>query len=158
MTLTRQAAVDEAVRKARRFTRTMQDRDERLTRCFAILERAANAGDCCPTNNVLAELLGYSSGNGPSGLVNLLEVAGLIRVERSNDGRVVTIVRSGKRTAGVIRPPRPSDWSEDQDAILMDGIAEGEGFTAIGKMIGKSKSACISRFKKIAASMGEQAA
>lgn len=31
------------------------------------------------------------------------------------------------------------------------------GFTAIGRMIGKSKSACISRFHKIAAAMGQQA-
>lgn len=154
---TMQQAVDEAGRKARRYTRTMQDRDNRVEQCFAILERAANAGAACPTNNDLAEMLGYCSGNGPSGLVNLLEVAGCISVERSNCGRVVTINRTGKRTAGIVLKRRPGDWTADQDEILMDGIAEGEGFTAVGKILGKTKSACVSRFQKIAAAMGEQA-
>ncbi len=40
----------------------------------------------------------------------------------------------------------------------MDGLAEGVGFTELGRILGKSKSACISRFKKITAQMGSQAA
>ncbi|MFD1104601.1 SANT/Myb-like DNA-binding domain-containing protein [Sphingobium olei] len=155
--ITQQQAVEEAVRKAKRVTATTQYRDDRLQRCFAILERAANDGATCPTNNDLAEMLGYCSGNGPSGLVNLLEVSGYITVERSNCGRVVTISRTGKRTAGIIVQRRPGDWTEDQDAILMDGIAEGETFASVGAILGKTKSACKSRFSKIAAAMGEQA-
>ncbi len=131
--------------------------DGRAERCFAILERAANAGATCPTNVELADLLGYSSGNGPSGLVNLLEVSGLITVERSNMGRVVTIAKTGKRTGGIILKRRATDWSADQDAIMMGALAAETGFTAIGRMIGKSKNACISRFRKITAAMGEQA-
>jgi hypothetical protein len=127
-------------------------------RCLAILERAANAGDTCPTNTALADLLGYASGNGPSGLVNLLEVSGFISVERSNAGRVVTIVKSGKRTAGIVIPRKPSDWTADQDAIMMDAVADGAGFTAIGRMLGKTKNACQSRFRKIAAQLGEDVA
>ncbi|WP_278984579.1 hypothetical protein [Sphingobium yanoikuyae] len=80
---------------------TSSRRITQAERCLAILERAANAGDICPTNETLADLLGYSSGNGPSGLVNLLEVSGLITVARSNAGRVITIVRTGKQTAGI---------------------------------------------------------
>lgn len=129
----------------------------RAIRCLAILERAANAGATCPTNAELADMLGYASGNGPSGLINLLEVSGLIAVHRSNSGRVVTIAKTGKRTSGVILKRRPTDWSADQDAIMMDALAAETGFTAIGRMIGKSKNACISRFHKITASMGEQA-
>lgn len=129
----------------------------RVQRCFTILERAANAGAVCPTNVELADILGYSSGNGPSGLVNLLEVSGLITVERSNIGRVVTIVKTGKRTSGIIIKRRAADWTVDQDAIMMDALAAETGFTAIGRMIGKSKSACISRFHKITAQMGGQA-
>ncbi|MGW8202608.1 hypothetical protein ACWGM0_08670 [Sphingomonas bisphenolicum] len=125
--------------------------------CFAILERAANAGAVCPTNVELADMLGYSSGNGPSGLVNLLEVSGLITVERSAMGRVVTIAKTGKRTSGNILKRRATDWSADQDAIMMDALAAETGFTAIGRMIGKSKNACVSRFHKITAAMGEQA-
>jgi len=131
---------------------------ERAERCFAILERAANAGDVCPTNDTLAQLLDYSSGNGPAGLVNLLEVAGLISVERSHSGRVVTITKTGKRTAGIAIPRRATDWTVDQDDIMMDALAGEIGFTAIGRMINKSKSACISRFHKITAQMGTQAA
>jgi hypothetical protein len=102
-------------------------------------------------------MLGYASGNGPSGLINLLEVSGLIAVRRSNSGRVVTIAKTGKRTAGVMLKRRPTDWSADQDAIMMDALAAETGFTAIGRMIGKSKNACISRFHKITAAMGGQA-
>lgn len=130
----------------------------RATRCLAIIERAANAGERCPTNETLAQLLGYSSGNGPSGLVNLLEVSGFITVARSNAGRVVTIVKTGKQTTGIALPRRATDWTADQDAIIMDALADNIGFTAIGRMIGKSKSACVSRFNKITAHMGEQAA
>lgn len=137
---------------------TSSRRITQAERCLAILERAANAGDICPTNETLADLLGYSSGNGPSGLVNLLEVSGLITVARSNAGRVITIVRTGKQTAGIAIPRRATDWTEDQDAILMDGLAEAVGFTELGRILGKSKSACISRFKKITAQMGSQAA
>lgn len=129
----------------------------RAIRCLAILERAADAGEPCPTNETLARLLGYASGNGPSGLVNLLEVSGLITVARSNAGRVVTIVKTGKRTAGIAIPRRATDWTVDQDEIMMDALAQEYGFTAIGRMLGKTKSACISRFHKIAAQMGAQA-
>ena len=129
----------------------------RTIHCLTILERAANAGEPCPTNQTLAQLLGYSSTNGPSGLVNLLEVSGFIAVERSNAGRVVTISKSGKRTAGIVIPRRSTDWTVDQDAIMMDALAQDYGFTAIGRMIGKTKSACISRFHKITAQMGAQA-
>ena len=129
----------------------------RITRCLAILEGAANAGDVCPSNGTLADMLGYASGNGPSGLVNLLEVAGFITVERSHSGRVVTIVKTGKKTAGIAVPRRATDWTVDQDAIMMDALALETGFTAIGRILGKSKSACISRFHKITAQMGAQA-
>lgn len=130
---------------------------DRATRCLAILERAANAGAVCPTNDMLATMLDYASGNGPSGLVNLLEVSGFITVERGCSGRVVTIVKTGKKTAGVVIPRRATDWTVDQDAIMMDALSQELGFTAIGRMIGKTKSACISRFNKITAQMGAQA-
>lgn len=134
-----------------------RNQSSKTERCLAILERAANAGDVCPTNQTLAELLGYSSTHSPSGLVNLLEVSGFITIKRANTGRVVTIVRTGRKTAGKAIPRRPTDWTVDQDAIMMDGLAEGEGVTVIGHMLGKGKQACISRFQKITAQMGVQA-
>jgi ATP-dependent protease HslVU (ClpYQ) ATPase subunit len=55
------------------------------------------------------------------------------------------------------RKARRDPWTDEQNAILMDGLAEGVGFTEIGRRLGKTKHTCISRFKKIAAAMGEQA-
>lgn len=151
-----ETALKEAGRKARR-NGARPRKDERLQRCYEIVERAANNDCACPTNAQLADMLGYSGIGHPSGLLSLLEAMGFITVERSNHGRVVTICKTGRRTAGIITPRKEGDWTEDQDAILMDGIAEGESFSAVGVIIGKTKSACVSRFRKISAAMGEQA-
>lgn len=131
---------------------------DRPQRCLAILKRAAEAGARCPSNGDIADMLGIASTGAASEIVSLLEAAGHITVERSRTSRIVTIVATGHRTAGIPIKRRAGDWTEDQDAILMDGLAEGEGFTALGKLIGKSKHACISRFNKIRAEMGAQAA
>ncbi|WP_069338347.1 SANT/Myb-like DNA-binding domain-containing protein [Sphingobium yanoikuyae] len=156
MTAPREAALAEATRKAKHT----QARDDRLQRCYQILCDAAAAHQVCPTNQDLSDMLGYSAPNKASEVISLIEVMGLITVQRGLRNRVVTIVKTGDRTAGVVvsRHRKPSDWTEDQDAILMDGLAEGVGFTPIGKMLGKSKHACISRFNKIRAEMGAQAA
>lgn len=165
MTLTTQSAVDEAGRKARLvqyldgapLRHNQVAKQAKLQRCYEILCAAADSGKICPNNQDLCDMLGYSSPNKASGAVGLLETMGFITVQRGRTNRVVTIVKTGARTAGVAVMHKPGDWTDDQDEILMDGTAEGVGFTEIGKMIGKSKHACISRFKKIAASMGAQA-
>ncbi|MCC4254166.1 SANT/Myb domain-containing protein [Sphingobium naphthae] len=139
-------------------TPQQQLRDDRLSKMFRALERAANSDTPCPTNDALAETLGYASPSKASDLISLLEAMGFITVERGNDQRIVTIVKTGKRTAGhIVRRQRKGGWTEDQDAILMDGIAEGHTFAAVSKILHKSKNACIGRFRTLAANMGHQA-
>lgn len=128
----------------------------KIQRLYAILCEAADAGKICPSNSDLADMLDYSAPSKASDAVGLLEAMGFITAQRGRTNRVVTIVKTGARTAGATSR-RPGQWTEDQDAILMDAVAEGVGFTAIGKMVGKSKSACISHFHKLAAAMGPQA-
>lgn len=131
--------------------------NERMQQCFTILERAANAGVKCPTNADLAELMGYNTIGKPAEWVVRLERAGLIEVERRNTGRVVTIVATGKKTAELVMMRQVGGWTAEQDEILMEAASEDRGFTAVGRQLGKSRSACISRFYKVAASMGAQA-
>lgn len=79
----------------------------RAGKIFAILRETAERGEVCPTNDILAERFGC----GTTVIVNalaFLEGAGMIAVERGSDKRVVTILASGKRTAGKIRRPH---WS-----------------------------------------------
>ncbi|GEM_PF-1934139 len=133
-------------------------RDDRLTNVFRALERAANSDAPCPTNEALAETLGYANPSKASDLIALLQTMGFVRVERGNNQRIVTIVKTGKRTAGhIVRRQRKGGWTEDQDAILMDGIAEGHTFAAVGKILHKSKNACIGRFRTLSAALGHQA-
>lgn len=133
-------------------------KEDRLRRCYDILCHAAEAKQPCPSNIDMADMLGLSRADKASGYVALLETMGFITVERGRKNRVVCITKTGARTAGIATTRRQSDWTHDMDALMMDGLSEGVGFTAIGKMIGKTKNACISRFNKIRADMGWQAA
>jgi len=67
---------------------------------FRLLERAANAGKECPSNNDIADALGCASCSCGPRVMNRLEAAGLISVQRGGQSRVVTICATGKRTAG----------------------------------------------------------
>jgi len=140
------------------MSRVSDRAQDRIEQCYAIIERAANAGSKCPTNRELAELLGYATTSRPAGIVNLLAVAGLITVQTTNCGRVVTIVKTGKKTAGLVKLRTPGGWTEDEDAMLMDAIADGNGFSVVAKGLGKTRFAAMSRFRKLAAAMGPQAA
>ena len=148
-----QSAISTAARKTKR----QQERDDRLMRCFEILKRAAENGETCPTNADLADMLGYSAPNKASDVVSLLEVMGLIRVARGRKNRVVTICKTGQKTAGVVLKRSSTSFTEDDDAILMDGIAEGLSFPQVGLILKRTTHACSSRFYRIAAQMGDQA-
>jgi SOS-response transcriptional repressor LexA len=154
-------SANDIVLPGRNGKRTPQQvvRDDRLTKMLRALERAANAGVPCPSNEDLSRTLGYASPSKASDLIATLETIGFITVERGSDTRVVTIVKTGKGTAGDIRKRRQKGgWTDDQEAILMDGMAQGLTFAAIGKILGKSKNACVGRFHMLSASMGHQAA
>lgn len=68
---------------------------------LAALTRAADAGATCPKNEDLDELIHCSSSSAASAIVKRLENWGLIRVERWQKERRVTIVETGKSTAEV---------------------------------------------------------
>lgn len=73
------------------------------TRLLEILTRAAETGAACPTNSVLAELLGYAGTGAVSGAVKRLEDRKLIKVERRSSSRTITIVATGRSTSGAFR-------------------------------------------------------
>lgn len=68
---------------------------------LAALTRAADAGAACPSNTALCDAAGILSPGLASELVGRLEALGLIRVERLNAARCVTIVATGHATQAV---------------------------------------------------------
>ncbi len=72
---------------------------DKARRIFAIIDACAKAGTKCPSNQELAQRVGYSSTAGPSGAIGFLETAGLIQVARKRASRVVTICSTGHKTA-----------------------------------------------------------
>lgn len=154
--ITTEQAIAEAGRKERRAHQI--ERDNKVQRAFQIIEAAANDGRPCPTNRDLSDMLGYAAPNKACGVVNLLEATGIITVKRGQKSRVVTIVKTGRKTAGPVPIAPAKGWTEDDDAILMDGIAEGGTFKRVAEILHKTENACTLRFHRIAASMGAQAA
>lgn len=71
---------------------------------LASIEHAAEAGTACPSNTAFADELSIGASKG-SDIIARLERKGLIKVQRGNSMRVVTIVATGKRTAGEITKP-----------------------------------------------------
>lgn len=76
---------------------------ERDGQALAILRSCAAAGEICPTNGALCELLGMESVGATSGVLSRLERRGLIAVERGQQSRVVTIIETGRKTAGTVK-------------------------------------------------------
>lgn len=78
---------------------------------LAIISRAAEAGQACPSNTMFADLTGSTNA---SEIISSLERKGMIRVQRGNSKRVVTIIATGKRTAGEIKRPHWRERAEHQ--------------------------------------------
>lgn len=70
---------------------------ERAGKIFALLRQAADRGEDCPTNAILAERFGCGT-NAIANALHFLESSGMIAVERLAAGRIVTIVATGKCT------------------------------------------------------------
>lgn len=83
-------------------------------RVFLMLCRAAEDGEACPTNHHIAAALDASSPSRGPALLNQLTKLGFISVERGACNRVVTILETGKKTAGEVRQShwrfRPENW------------------------------------------------
>lgn len=41
-------------------------------------------------------------------------------------------------------------WTSDEDAILLDGVADGVMYKIIGAQLGRTKNSCIGRMDRIA--------
>jgi hypothetical protein len=81
---------------------------------FAMIERAAMLGERCPSNFAIMAAIGAGSPSAGPKVLERLVRRGLIEVQRGNNSRVVTIVASGKRTAGIIKAPH---WRERDPGI-----------------------------------------
>ncbi|MEJ7933515.1 hypothetical protein WG907_04485 [Sphingobium sp. AN558] len=152
--MTAPAPAQEGKRELRAHQIAMQNKHQR---CFDILRDAADGGRKCPTNRDLADMIGYATPQKASEVVSLIEAMGLITVKRARRSRIVTICQTGKRTAGEIEVAPAAGWTDDEDAILMDGVSEGQTLASIGLILGKTENACTLRFHRIAAQMGPQA-
>lgn len=69
---------------------------------LAMVIKAAERGDTCPSNYELAAAIGGASASRGTEILNRLEKRGIITIERGQSSRVVTIVETGKRTAGTV--------------------------------------------------------
>lgn len=87
-----------------------------LSRLFDVIARAAAAGEACPSNDELATIIGKQSASSiPPRLAHLVR-RGLIEISRGNCRRVVTIVATGRSTAGTITNPHWRDRDPGADA------------------------------------------
>lgn len=71
---------------------------------MAALTEAADAGAPCPSNAQLQDRLNFGSRKAVQDVIGRAERAGLIQVERFAESRAVTIVATGRRTAGTGTP------------------------------------------------------
>lgn len=81
---------------------TMPDEDTPLGACLAILRRAADAGQDCPSHGAIARALGLKNAEAARYQMRKLEDLGHIRVTREADVRSVTIMSSGRVTRSVV--------------------------------------------------------
>ena len=78
----------------------------RHQRVYRALAEDADNGRQCRDNGALALVAELHSVGASSAIVTDLERRGLIRVVRGHNSRVVTVVATGRSTAGEIRTPR----------------------------------------------------
>lgn len=94
------------------------------------IENAAARGERCPTNDRIAGLVRCGLGSASS-LITSLERKGWIAVERGSANRVVTVVATGKCTAGEVTSPhfrlREQVDGEARAAGERRAIARGTG-------------------------------
>ncbi len=146
---------------------------DRVRKVMRLLTVAAANNSPCPTNSEIAVAIGAKSMSAGANAIGLLESANLIRVERTNSRRVVTIVSTGKRTAGRIvngrnyvkrseghssaRKAALNIWTPALDDRLMDLVSEDRDFASIAAELDLPERICSIRFDQLAAEIGSQA-
>ena len=92
------------------------ERDE-LTRTLVVLKRLALGGRPCPTNREIAKLADLNSADQAAYQLRKAISAKLIRVDTdSTDYRVVTILSTGRKTAGRTFDARPNSQPAGRDS------------------------------------------
>lgn len=132
---------------------------DRASRIFAIIRDAAERGEGCPTNPMLAERFGCGIST-IARSISFLETCGMIAVERGGSIRVATIRATGAKTAGRVGRPlidRERPWTDDETELLADMMAEGKGYGEIAEELERTKWSVRSRWSKVVRSMGWQA-
>lgn len=134
---------------------------------MAMLTKAADMGDMCPSNYVLAFACGVSAANGACVIIARLEQRGLITVQRSSRLRKVTIVATGKSTNEVINVERVYGRGKkaktqvsvaQRIADLADRVADGATIRAAADAMGIGESTALSYWAQIKRDLGPQAA
>ncbi|WP_285020260.1 hypothetical protein [Novosphingobium sp. fls2-241-R2A-195] len=92
-------------------------------RIFAILVDCAETGKPCPSNEVLAATLGFETAFAGTTALRRLAKRGLILIERYSRNRIVTIVETGKRTAGDVGKPH---WRDRDPAACVERKAKAK--------------------------------
>jgi hypothetical protein len=110
------------------------------------LSDAAETGEACPSNALLANALGRSIAWSAGDVVKRLEARGLITVKRFSNSRQVTIVATGRSTAAVAdqdKPveaaPRPTHKAAE---ILVLAPAPKEATARDRRMMAPSREPC----------------
>ncbi len=145
---------------------------ERVKRVMAMLNRAADAGLRCPTNEEIATAIGAASVSAGANAIALLETMGMIEVERFHQGRRVTVLSTGRATEKV-RGPRvqhlaghkrgsdpiiPQRPDEETLAAFADALAEIGTVSGAARALGIPERQGTALFAVIKADVGRQAA
>ncbi len=78
----------------------------RQAQVLAVILEAAEAGERCPMNRVIATRIDVAGTATVSEAITALEAKGTINVIRGSNSRVIEIAGTGLRTAGVTRAKR----------------------------------------------------
>lgn len=127
---------------------------------YDMLVNAAEHGDPCPANTLLAVAIGASSVSGPVKYIHGLTDKGLIQVKRSQRTRVVTITATGKSTA---KPQdkllaRQHEASAQRRDRLADLVSEGYLLKDAAKLMGMSEARIWQVWREVKQGLGWQAA
>jgi len=119
---------------------------------YDMLVNAAERGDTCPANTLLA-VSADTTPSGATNLINKLLKRGLIAVERTRRSRVVTITATGKRT-------KPTDLHRGAFARkddLAEYVAEGGVISKAHAVLGCSQQRVWQLWAAIKSGLGAQA-
>lgn len=123
---------------------------------YDMLLNAAEHGDPCPSNAVLATAIGANSMSGPVRYVNDLVAKGYIRVARAQRSRIVTITATGKSTT---KPKdkllaRLQDAAERRRDELAELVSEGTSLKDAAALMGLTEKRIWQVWREVKQGLG----